>query len=324
MRKAVVLMYHRIASPEIDPWQLSVTRENFEEHLTILQATGKVISVSELVKNIQQKELRKDAICITFDDGYQDNFLYALPLLEKYDCPASFFIASGQINSNEPYWWDILGDIFLLVEQLPAELDICIADKRFQYKLNNNGVLTAEEKSAHATWYWPVDPPTQRCEMYLNIWMQLRNLPYMLISETVNELKNWSQVQVKNDTGNFPMTRQELYDLSSHPLVETGVHTVTHAALGAMAKDIQVSEISGCKDFLDRNLNYRHDVIAFPYGFYNNDTKDAVKQAGLKAAFTTDARPVTVKSDIMQMGRYQVINQSGDEFRTKLNKLLAN
>lgn len=323
-KKAVVLMYHRIASPAVDPWQLSVSAENFEAHLRVLQQEGNVVSISELVQSIEQKSLKKNVICITFDDGYEDNYLHALPLLAKYDCPATFFIASGLIDSNEPYWWDALGDIFLLKEKLPENLDIAIGDKTFTYQLRNDGKLTEEEKLLHSKWYWPIEPPTQRCEIYLNIWMELRNRSHATIATAVNQLKAWSGIEWKNDTGNFPMSGEQLTEMAAHPLVGIGVHTVTHAALGALSKEIQVAEIAGCKNFLDGHLNHAHEAIAFPYGFYNNHTREAVTQAGLKAGFTTDAKPVTPKSDILQMGRYQIVDQNGNQFKAKLDKLLGN
>jgi peptidoglycan/xylan/chitin deacetylase (PgdA/CDA1 family) len=322
--KGLVLMYHRIAEPAVDPWRLSVTKEHFEHHLQILTTSFNVIRVSELVQNMANRKFEKDTISITFDDGYQDNFLHALPLLEKYNCPATFFIASGHIGTSEGYWWDTLSNIFLIAEQLPDTLDITINNKNFHYSFNNNGKLTGHDKASHSSWFWPTEPPTQRAEAYLAIWMELRNLPYILIKQAVNELQEWSGVHPENEGGSFPMSRLELLSLSEHPVAETGIHTVTHAALGAFPKDIQVSEIAGCKDFLDRNLNKRHTTIAYPYGYYNTDTAAAVKQAGLKAAFTTDAVPVTARSDVYRIGRYQVVNQNGDQFSCMLKKLLYN
>ena len=111
--RAIVLMYHRIAEPQIDPWQLAVSKKNFRDHLQVLSASGKVISTQELIECVRNEKLESDCFCITSDDGYQDNFLHAFPLIEEYECPATFFIASGKIGSNEPYWWDLMTDIFL-------------------------------------------------------------------------------------------------------------------------------------------------------------------------------------------------------------------
>jgi len=44
---------------------------------------------------------------IGFDDGYYNNTL-ALPILEEYAIPATFFIASNYVRDNRSYWWDVL------------------------------------------------------------------------------------------------------------------------------------------------------------------------------------------------------------------------
>jgi peptidoglycan/xylan/chitin deacetylase (PgdA/CDA1 family) len=322
--RAVVLMYHRIAEPEIDPWQLAVSTENFRDHLKVLAATGKVISTDELINSILDKKLESDCFCITSDDGYQDNFLNAFPLIEEYACPSTFFITSGSIGSNQPYWWDIMTAIFLSAKKLPAKLDININNKRFSYLLENNGEIDNQQLQKHAGWHWPQIPPTQRCEIYFELWMHLRDQPSLLINEAIRQLKMWSGVDSVDNAGSFPMSRHELLEMSSGKYVNTGVHTVTHAALGAFSKQIQQTEITGCKEFLDDNLNKNHLSIAFPYGNYNGDTLDVVRTSGLKGAFTTEPKPVTIKSDVFQLGRFQVVNQTGEQFKKQLDTWLNN
>ncbi len=44
---------------------------------------------------------------ITFDDGYFNNLL-ALPILEEFNVPATFFIASNYLQRHRAFWWDVL------------------------------------------------------------------------------------------------------------------------------------------------------------------------------------------------------------------------
>ncbi len=160
--RAIVLMYHRICEPEIDPWQLSVSTENFRQHLEVLSATGKVIGTDELIDRVSNKKLESDFFCITSDDAYEDNYLNALPLIEQYACPATFFVPSGSIGSNEPFWWDMMADIFLSEKKLPAHLNISINNKQFTYSLEDNGAISQQQMQKHAAWHWPETPPTRR------------------------------------------------------------------------------------------------------------------------------------------------------------------
>src|SRR5262249_22514658 len=78
--RPVILMYHRIASPAIDPWGLAVTPHHFEEHLDVLRSRT-VLSVADLVDRLERGALPDDAAAITFDDGYFDNLRAAKPRL---------------------------------------------------------------------------------------------------------------------------------------------------------------------------------------------------------------------------------------------------
>lgn len=320
--KAIVLMYHRIAEPDVDPWQLSVSREHFAGHLSVLRSTGLVKSVNGLVHELETNSLSNDCICITFDDGYQDNYLYALPLLEKFECPATFFIATANIGSNEPYWWDMLSEIFLQTDQLPGSLHIGINGTNYSYQLENDGKLIPGDKKLIASWHWPQDAPVQRAKIYFEIWMALRDLPYHIITQTVDELKRWSGVSPQNTSGNFPMSETELKTLSENKYAFTGLHTHTHTALGTLKANEQLTEINKGKQWLDAKLNINHVSIAYPYGSYNKETAEAVKTAGLSAAFTTDANAITGKSNRFQLGRFQVIDEDAGQFEQKINSLL--
>lgn len=50
---------------------------------------------------------KKNYVLITFDDGYYNN-AYALPILERYDIPALFFISTSSVKSGRAFWWDVL------------------------------------------------------------------------------------------------------------------------------------------------------------------------------------------------------------------------
>ena len=109
--KVAVLMYHRVADVEADPWQLAVSAENFEAQLKILKKRFAVISVDELGHQLSRKQVRQNAMCLTFDDGYVDNYTTAKPLLEKHHLPATFFISTYFLQNGQPFWWDELQEM---------------------------------------------------------------------------------------------------------------------------------------------------------------------------------------------------------------------
>ena len=106
-----ILVYHRVAEANFDPWNLAVTPEEFEHQLAGLRKKT-VLPLSEFVSLHAQNSLPRNAVAITFDDGYACNALVAAPMLESFGYSATFFVVSDAIARPEEFWWDQLEFIF--------------------------------------------------------------------------------------------------------------------------------------------------------------------------------------------------------------------
>lgn len=100
-----ILSYHEIASTEDDLY--SVTAEQFAEQMNYLEQKGyHAISLEELFAFYEGKgTLPNKPIVITFDDGYEDNFLTALPIMEKYNMKGTVFIVPNLVNTPDYLSW---------------------------------------------------------------------------------------------------------------------------------------------------------------------------------------------------------------------------
>ena len=318
--KAIALMYHRITELKSDPWQLAVSPNNFEQHLQVLQKKGKLIKVKEMVSSLKNNAVANNSICLTFDDGYTDNYLKAKPLLEKYKCPATFFIPTYYTGQEQGFWWDELESILLCYPDLPAKFSMPINGKLLKYDLENDSTLTNAQLSKHRLWAWPASPPTRRCELYLEIWQCIRPLPYTELQAVVNEIKCWASFSCSPGTGSLPMTHSQLCGLVTHPLIDLGLHTVTHPALSYHTIEVQRLEIAGNKKKLEKIVGKPVETIAYPYGDYNDITLSVVKELNLNAAFTTAEKVISNLTDPYRIGRFQVKNWNGNEFEKWLVK----
>src|SRR5262245_33356023 len=65
----IILIYHRIAELDIDPWGLAVAPDGFQEQLAILRATREPFSMSAFVDRLERGKLPANAVAVTFDDG---------------------------------------------------------------------------------------------------------------------------------------------------------------------------------------------------------------------------------------------------------------
>ena len=93
---ASVLVYHTISSPaEPLPGDIDVSPARFEQQISWLARTGKVVSLEATLNHT-----RRDAIAITFDDGYRDNLTVALPMLAEYGLPMTLFVVAGFVGSD--------------------------------------------------------------------------------------------------------------------------------------------------------------------------------------------------------------------------------
>lgn len=96
MKKVPILMYHSISD---DDYFLSVPVRAFDLQMNLLHKLG--FSTIDF-ENIEPENNKK--IIITFDDGYRDNFINAMPILKKYNFTATCFVVSNKINSHND--WD--------------------------------------------------------------------------------------------------------------------------------------------------------------------------------------------------------------------------
>ena len=92
----LVLTYHSIA---ISDWAVAVPPENFERQLEYLKKRGFSFVHAREIKNLLKEGAHRDHryACITFDDGVEDNFTTAFPILKKLGIPASIFVTTGSV-----------------------------------------------------------------------------------------------------------------------------------------------------------------------------------------------------------------------------------
>src|SRR5690606_31467716 len=166
--KALVLMYHRIAAPETDIWDLAVSPANFEEQLQVLSQTGEVVPLHELAARAKEKRRRKRLIALSFDDGYSDNYETAKPLLEKYRLPATFFVTSCNVGTAREFWWDELENLILYSAHLPATFVMEVKGGLIKTDLNQETEMSEELQQQHMHWKACLTlPTTRRSELFL-------------------------------------------------------------------------------------------------------------------------------------------------------------
>lgn len=299
--KSFLLMYHRVADLEIDPWDLAVSADNFEAQLIALKESYDVISLEEMMEAKKKKKIKERSVAITFDDGYKDNFTTAFPILVKHQLPATFFISSAYIENQNEFWWDKLTRSIFTESDLPMELELKAIDRYWDIQQENF------DKKA-------------RFDFFMDVWWWLLQAHPSLRDEGVSEIEAWSNHNKDPKIDDLPMSKAELIEMAQHPLISIEAHTNAHAALGYLDKNSQREEIQKGKLWLEKTLNKPVTGFSYPNGSYNIDTLELMAEIGFEYACTTEEfRNSSYLSDY-RLPRFQVCNWTKKEFINRLSQ----
>jgi peptidoglycan/xylan/chitin deacetylase (PgdA/CDA1 family) len=326
-RNVITLLYHRVADVNQDPFELCVTPDNFSEQMDALRAIGNPISLHQLNTGLRNHKLPRRGILLTFDDGYSDNLHNAKPILDRYEVPATVFVAGGYVGFRGEFWWDELENLLLRPGGLPEHLEFKLNGTSFKLKLGESAVFYSDEQHRqHQSWnVCGKTLPTERHALYLNLYKILRQLPPARRGEALQFLRGWSGCTSGPREAYRPMTATEVQRLRDGKLVEVGSHTNSHPVLSQLPLETQREEITGSKRLLEDILGQPITSFAYPYGGdadYTAETVGAVREAGFESAFSTAAGLVGKQSEAFRLPRYVVGNWNGDAFARRIRRLL--
>ena len=99
-RSIAVLVYHRVL-PAPDPLRASEPDlEQFRREMRVLADCFRPLSLADAVAALSTDDFPPGGVCVTFDDGYEDNLRLALPILREFGIPATVFVASGFLDGG--------------------------------------------------------------------------------------------------------------------------------------------------------------------------------------------------------------------------------
>lgn len=291
----VILVYHRVADLAADPQLLAVSPENFRAHMQHLKTNFPVLRFEE-----SWSEVEEPAVAVTFDDGYADNAIEALPILEEVGIPATFFVSTGNLGTTREFWWDeldrlLLGD-YTLVENL---------------ELN-----TGNGKQS-----WQAATPADRLKLYQELHPLLQQLDGAGRENCIMQLRKWAGTDETGRTEYRALSLDELKRLAASAWTTIGAHTVTHTPLSNLSLEQQRDEISASKNELEKVTGQEIKTFSYPFGRKSDYTKDSVRicqEAGFIKAAANFPGQVHRWTDPFQLPRQLVRNWELEIFTEKL------
>ena len=121
-----ILMLHRVVEhrSEGENRELEVTSQFLEQTIIKYHKQGyRFVSIDEVCDVINHGKCKQPFVCLTFDDGYQDNYDIAYPILKRYEVPFAIYVTMGFIDNRLPIWWYPNEQLGISIESLKA-LDV--------------------------------------------------------------------------------------------------------------------------------------------------------------------------------------------------------
>lgn len=278
-------MYHRI-SEKRDDWSCyTLSPQAFESQIAYFRENFEILSLDQLSWHLlRDRPLPRKTVAVTFDDGYKDNYVYAFPILRKYAVPATFFLTTGHIGINKPFWWDKMG--YLVYHAVPTRLKL-------------------EELGSY-----PLESAFDRRRAKLVITEKLNDLPEETKNKLIEKLANICRVEIPADLGRQLILSWEEVEKMSQDGAQFGAHSVTHAALTNLPLEQAKWEIRRSKEDIEERLGKKVNFFSYPDGHLNSEVVEIVKQAGFAAAFTSDPSWIAPKSDVYRLARISMTEDS--------------
>lgn len=259
-------------------WKISrgitMSAQEFEEQIKFCRQYFQCLSLPQAITNLTTGKLPRRSVIITFDDGYRDNLLTALPILEKYQVPATIFIAPGLIDDPSRMWW---------IEQ---EQIIC-AVASLSYNLGGQRITrmsrTREEKLA----------------LLVELAIVSKLLSTTELAALMADLREQSGVRAT--FSDLMLSWEELKKIALHPLITVGAHTINHLVLTSLSDQEARAEIVESKKKLEDILGIPVPIFAYPFGSREQAGEREARlaqEAGFTCALTTRPGHLNAKASL--------------------------
>ena len=277
--KLSILIFHRVL-PQPEPlFGCGGDVVDFDMQLKCLVKNFNVLSLFEAVSRLRNGTLPARAACITFDDGYADNEEIALPLLKKFNLPATFFIATGFLDGGR-MWNDTVIESFRCAKGDSVDLR--------EIDLGLHTITT---------------PPERRQALFATI-DALKYMDPRLRQTQVEKLANLIAADLPN---NLMMTADQVRALHRNGM-EIGGHTMNHPILARLDDASARIEIAEGKAKLEAITGAPVRFFAYPNGKPGKDYLPAhvemIKELGFEAAVSTAWGAARHGSDMFQLPRF--------------------
>lgn len=280
-----------------------VSAETLDLHLAELKRHFELVQLDDWLRRAERgSPLPRLACALTFDDGWQDNYEFALPLLVRHAAPATIFLVSSYIGSTYGFWPNRLMSLLQKSFASPGSVTFPQPLRRL-----------AEPALAEAS----------RCG----------ELRIGDMDGVVQKAKEWDELEIRTlvevaekSCGGTSNSREildaeEIARMAATGLVRFGSHTATHFRLaGRISSQELEREIVGSRKHLQDLSGQPIDLFCYPNGETSSAAVDLVRRHYL-GAVTTQRGWHSPGGDpylIRRIGVHEDVSNARDSFLERL------
>lgn len=269
-----VLMYHRVIpadAPEMQDAEpgMVVTPETLSMHLSLLSRWAEPVFLDDwLERKNANKPLPRRAVAVTFDDGWSDNYHFAYPALRSHQFPASIFLVSDWIDTQQIFWPERLARILRIAANGRAASDICAG---------RPWLATACEHHDFSR------PPSR--EALSSIFARCKHLPDLDLHHKLDDLS--AELEIPTPETRTLMTWEQVHQMQDSGNIRFGSHTCRHVRLNHNIDDaLTHHEIATSKSTLEKQLGRKVNIFCYPNGDHTQAAVAEVQKHYLGAVTT--------------------------------------
>ena len=260
-----IIMYHGVDLTENKTFnQRFIGVANFKKQLLYLKKHANIISLTDFFEG--KFDPSKNNIAITFDDGFLNNFKYAVPLLNELKIPATIYVTGLNITSHNIIWPDFvdlhthyLGDCIEIEGEVYSK-----KGNRFYHQDTNVSLLQTIKDKGDFRFKETV---FSAFKTYLP--------PHFSLDSSLDDY--WKL-----------MTDVQLQEVDRSPYVSIESHSYLHNNLGNISLAFALEELKTSKDYLENLLQREVTHLAYPDGSYTRELIDAASHLGFKYQVAAD------------------------------------
>jgi peptidoglycan/xylan/chitin deacetylase (PgdA/CDA1 family) len=301
-RNGQILIYHRV-NDDRDPYFGGVPTRDFDRQMGYLAARFRVLPLSDLIAGLAARTLPDNAVAVTFDDGYRDNYVHAFPILRRHSIPATIFLATAAIGATRQLWHD---DVFSAFRETAVPV------------LEPFGLDQARR---------PLGTVPERLTAQREFLAYIRTLREADRATAVSRLRAALRVGEPRDATGLMLSWDEARAMSRAG-ISFGSHTATHPILSRVDPAQARQELVESKRVIEDRLGVAVDGFAYPNGTradFLPETKALLRESGYAYAVTTIPGPNEPETDPMELRRATPWDEDVFAFGARLhyNKLRA-